>query len=227
MTFSSAYLYAKQITAGGTPTPVLPTNVVFDSGVFNMDRMKTNFALDNIITAKDINSRATYSSGNIIITMASDYIRDNNGETYVNQGTDECVLSLLNGCLVHVGTSDTNANADGCDYYFPINFDTLLNEGYTKFYVTLDYSTQGIVSPTAQTRKLGVNVRYTINNGGTYGIQSVCDVSNPSFNLNDTATTTEHMVNVNFDETKLGEKPTFIQLLMTHGTYAIKKMWFE
>lgn len=227
MTFSSAYLFAKQITAGGTPTPVLPTNVVFDNGVFNMERMKANFALDNVITALDMNPNATYSIGMVIIDNASDYIRDNNGEIFVNQGTDRCFLSLVNGCLVHVGTSDTNANADGCDYSFPINFDTLLLEGYTKFYVTLDYSTQGIVNPTAQTRRIGIDVRYTKVSGSNYVIPSVCDTSNPRFTLNNTPTTTEHTFNVNFDETKLGEKPTFIQLLMTHGTYAIKKMWFE
>lgn len=206
------------------PTPILPNNVIFDQGVFNMTRMKPGFDLNNIITAKEINPRVNYASGGIIITSDTNpYTQQDVGVTFVNQGTDENVLTIENQKLKHVGKENTNSNIDGCDYYFPINFGSANQEGYTKVLVDLEYSTEGIQNPTGNTRRIIFNAATTTQN---YQIRNIAH-RNYNFTLNDTPTLTEHILEGDFSPLYVDSKITYFTIIMTHGTYLIKKIWFE
>lgn len=237
MQIEKAYLFGRQISAGSSPTPVLDQNVIFDSGVFNMNRMQTGFSLNDVVSLQEVyrnppySRELAYTTGENVFTsnikILVDYGGATDGSVLVNHGTDEPVLVVENNRLKHVGRSNANANVDGGDYLLPVNFGTMVEEGYSRLYVTLEYSTQGIENPTSGTREIKICPRYKKETPSQIGAVSMLDISNPSFQLNDDATLTEHTFYVTIGSTKLSYAPFWIQLIMTHGTYLIKKIWFE
>lgn len=219
----------------GEPGPVLPNNVIFDEGEFNMTRMKEGFSLDNVVTLQDAyrtyaSRELPYSTGeSIFITnfkMLIDYGGATDGTILVNTGTNNSRLVIENKRLKYVGTSDSNVNIDGFDCCLPVNFGTLVQEEYTRLYITLEYSTQGIVDPTSGERILKMCPLSRVETHAQISGSSMLDSQTPKLQLNDSSVFTEHTFYVEV-VSKLSRAPAWIQLIMTHGTYLIKKMWFE
>lgn len=220
MQISSAYLYGSGMSEGQVPTPVLPDNVIFDQGVFNMNRMKAGFSLDNVLTSQEKYSGIPYYQGDMPITQGgfAQEIQADDGTVFANLGTNNEGMQIVGQALQHIGTEDYDYSKDGCNYFFPIDFDTLRQEGYSKLCIDMDYSTQGIVNPTSAYRRIEVYLYYVSGNG-------LAPVGSQSFNLNDTPDFVQHTLELS--PSYLDYVPAYLELVMTHGTYNIYKMWFE
>lgn len=216
MIYSSAYIFGQQITAGGTP---IQSNIIFDAGVFNMERMKQGFDfVNNTYIAQDIYPSVAYSSGYLPIERGgfATQIAADDGACFVNIGTDRAYLTQGDGYLEHEGNYIT-PDVDGCDYYLPVVMQKFSEEGYTSFNVTLDYH----YSPVQTGGSLflmqifgvdGSNLQDMASGGGD--CPSTPDFTERTFSM-PVGTYSENFV------------PKYICIRMTSGTYRIKRMWFE
>lgn len=221
MTFSSAYLFARQITAGN---PSLPSNVIFDSGQFNSQRMKAGFSLNNILTAQSVYSDISYNNGRMAIEMGgfTQYIQAADGKTFESIGTANSTLLNTGQYLEHIGTSANDESIDGCAIYLPVEMDSLDEEGYSTIHVLLDWSTEGIVSPELlNTGEIATIVKKTEND------YKLNNIGGGVLSLGNTPTLTEYEFNESLGGSGLGWVPSYIEIRVTHGTYHIKKIWFE
>lgn len=220
MIISSAYIFAKQIKAGTAP---LPMNVIYDSGRFNMARMKTGFALTNILTAQSVYPTANYSNGIIAIAdYFTDQVAADDGKTFVTIGTEQGYLTEEGSYLQHIGTDASNDNVDGCCYFFPIAMQQLDVEDYDTINFKFDWSTAGITDPSQMSfgifdafvyRTNESNKLKTGGGGGQHLVKS--------------ETLTEYNVSFDLGGSGLTWTPTYVSTRLSHGTYQIKKIWFS
>lgn len=219
MNISSAYIFAKQIKGA---TPQLPANVIYDSGRFNTDRMKQGFSLNNILTAQSVYSGISYSDGiSAINGYFTQQIEAEDGKTFESIGTSGSGIEETGQYLEHIGTSATDDNVDGCAIFLPVEMDSLSEEGYSTLHILFDWSTEGIADQSQ------------LNQGIIYGFakktenDQLFDIGGGALNLEKTSTLTEFEFSVNLGGSGFNWTPTYIEIRVTHGTYHIKKIWFE
>lgn len=218
MILSSGYLFAEGISGG---TPPISGNVIFENGVWNANRMKAGFALEsNMYIVQNVYSGIPFSQGSMAITQGgfAQQIAADDGACFVNYGTDHNLLSVENGYIKHVGQW-LSSDRDGCEYFFPVNMQKMSVEGYSKMYVTLDYSQEGIPDPQAgQAGFLYLYLHYTSgNNLSTLGYNTFTCSGSP------TLAEETHYITMDNDN----GAPSYIRIAMSDGTYHIKKIWFE
>lgn len=221
MIISSAYIFAKQIAGNEAP---MPLNVIYDSGAFNMQRMKTGFSLNNILTAQSVYSGISYNNGRIAIEMGgfTQYIQAADGKTFESIGTANSALLNTGKYLEHIGTSANDESIDGCAIYLPVEMDSLDEEGYSTIHVLFDWSTEGIVNPELlNTGEIATIVKKTEND------YQLNNIGGGLLSLGNTSTLTEYEFNERLGGSGLGWVPSYIEIRVTHGTYHIKKIWFE
>lgn len=219
MIISSAYIFAKQIKS---VTPQLPANVIYDSGQFNDQRMKQGFSLSNVLTAQSVYSGVSYSNGITAITgYFTQQIEAADGKTFESIGTSGSGIEETGQYLEHIGTSATDDDVDGCAIFLPVEMASLSEEGYSALHIFFDWSTEGIADPSQ------------LNQGIIYGFakrtenNQLFDIGGGALNLQKTSTLTEFEFSVNLGGSGLNWIPTYIEIRVTHGTYHIKKIWFE
>lgn len=217
MILSSAHIFGKTIKAG--PAPVL-NNIIFD-GEFNAARMKTGFELaNNLYIVQNIYPGIPFSQGSMAITQGgfAQQIAADDGACFVNYGTDQNLLSLEDGYLKHIGRW-LSSDRDGCEYFMPVNMQKMSVEGYSKLYVTLDYSQEGIPDPeVGQHGFLGLYLHYT--SGG-----NLPTLGYDVFSCSGSPTLAEETHYITMDNDN--GAPSYIRISMSDGTYHIKKIWFE
>lgn len=219
MIISSSHLFAKQITAGGTPP--IPNNVVYDCA-FNSSRMKQGFDLvNNVAFIQDMYAGISFGQGQTAIANGAMYsvIQADDGTTLGNHGTDNDTLYFENNYITHVGRAIQDS-VDGVDYYLPVNMQSVIYEGYSTLHIKLGYSKQGMPSGMAGAGYLlmylyGVSSNYSmLTIGGDLFRMPVVD--------DETEVTYYSLLNANTSEI-----PKYLRLTMSDGTYHIKKIWFE
>lgn len=219
MNISSAYIFAKQIKSA---TPQLPANVIYDSGQFNYQRMKQGFSLSNVLTAQSVYSGVSYSNGITAITgYFTQQIEAADGKTFESIGTSGSGIEETGQYLEHVGTSATDENVDGCAIFLPIEMSSLSEEGYSTLHILFDWSTEGIVDPSQLSYGLIEGYAKKTENNQLF------DIGGGFLRLEKTSTLTEFEFSVNLGGSGLNWIPTYIEIRVTHGTYHIKKIWFE
>lgn len=219
MNISSAYIFAKQIKGA---TPQLPENVIYDSGQFNAQRMKQGFSLSNVLTAQSVYSGVSYSNGILAIEgYFTQYVEAADGKTFESIGTSGSGIEETGQYLEHIGTSATDENVDGCAIFLPVEMNSLSEEGYSTLHILFDWSTEGIADPSQ------------LNQGIIYGFakktenNQLFDIGGGALNLEKTSALTEFEFSESLGGSGLNWIPTYIEVRVTHGTYHIKKIWFE
>lgn len=219
MNISSAYIFAKQIKGA---TPQLPANVIYDSGRFNDDRMKQGFSLNNILTAQSVYPGTSYSNGiRAINGYFTQQIEAADGKTFESIGTSGSGIEETGQYLEHIGTSATDDDVDGCAIFLPVEMNRLSEEGYSTLHILFDWSTEGIADPS--------QLVYGIIYGFAKKTENyqLFDIGGGAIRLEKTSTLTEFEFSENLGGSGLNWIPTYIEIRVTHGTYHIKKIWFE
>lgn len=219
MNISSAYIFAKQIKGA---TPQLPANVIYDSGRFNAQRMKQGFSLSNVLTAQSVYSGVSYSNGiRAIEGYFTQYVEAADGKTFESIGTSGSGIEDTGQYLEHIGTSATDDDVDGCAIFLPVEMNSLREEGYSTLNILFDWSTDGITDPSQLNEGiLHAYAKKTEN-------YQLFDIGGGAISLEKTSTLTEFEFSVNLGGSGLNWVPTYIEIRVTHGTYHIKKIWFE
>lgn len=219
MIISSAYIFAKQIKEA---TPQLPANVIYDSGQFNAQRMKQGFSLSNVLTAQSVYSGVSYSNGITAITSYfTQQIGAADGKTFESIGTSGSGIEETGQYLEHIGTSATDENVDGCAIFLPVVMNSLSEEGYSTLHILFDWSTEGIADPS--------QLEYGIIYGFAKKTENnqLLDIGGGALRLEKTSALTEFEFAESLGGSGLNWIPTYIEIRVTHGTYHIKKIWFE
>lgn len=217
MIISSAHLFGKTIKAG--PAPVL-NNKIFD-GAFNANRMKPGFDLaNNLYIVQDIYPGIPFNQGSTAITQGgfSQQIAADDGACFVNYGTDHNLLTLENNYIKHIGQS-LSSSIDGCEYFLPVNMQKMSVEGFSRLYVTLDYSQEGIPDP--QVGQAGFLYLYLCYTDGNM----LKNLGYEYFTCSGSPTLAEETHYITMDNDN--GAPSYIRIAMSDGTYHIKKIWFE
>lgn len=139
MTFSSAYLFAKQITAGEVP-PAHHEHWLYFNGEFNTDLMPegfTNFD-DELLTYRDSTGLLNYQLG----YASSNFLRNYMGTPHIVQllGDNAGGWELTNGVLKYVQTGNIPQGADlDNDYHGALLLPIAIPNTFTKAYITFEY----------------------------------------------------------------------------------------
>ncbi len=216
MTFSSAYLFAKQITVGEPP---IQSNIIFDSGVFNMERMQQGFDFVNNLTRCPAQMGVETARNAILGGYLHDNIDDGSILAGYSVGSQEMILE--SDSFSHVGESVVTTEF-GTVYFLPITMRTLSEEGYTKLKI--------ISSGNA----VGIPGALPITYGGSF-IIGVCAANGAGLTRLNYATTnggqgteTETEEATEIDLSSYGSYiPDYIEVFALNGTGRIKKIWFE
>lgn len=196
----------------------MQSNVIFENGQFNTQRMKAGFNLDNnILTAQSVYSTANYSNGIIVIEgYFQSQIAAEDGCTFVTLGTNSSYLINQGQYLYHAGDAIIDDdNIDGCCYFIPINFEQLNIEDYD----TINFKFDQDLAPAQVNRSSfsgyiyetdGNNQLHTRGGGGER-----------------LETSGEYNLKQDLGGSGLNYVPTYVSFRLTHGTYHIKKIWFS
>lgn len=217
MQIEKAYLFARQITAGGTP---IQSNIIFDSGVFNMERMPQNFDFVNNVTRCPEQMGCETADQAIRGGYLHDNIDDGSILAGYSVGSQEFILE--SDSFSHVGESVYPAEY-GTVYFIPIVMRTLAEEGYTQFKITTSGNAVGVPGALPVTNGGGFDIAVCEANG--VGLSMVgFDTSNSGGY--GTETETEHTNTI--DLSSYGSsKPDYIRIFGLNGTGRVKKIWFE
>lgn len=196
----------------------MQSNVIFENGQFNTQRMKAGFNLDNnILTAQSVYSTANYSNGIIAIEgHFQSQIAAEDGCTFATLGTNSSYLINQDQYLYHAGDATIDDdNIDGCCYFIPINFEQLNIEDYD----TINFKFDQDLAPAQVNRSSfsgyiyetdGNNQLHTRGGGGER-----------------LETSGEYNLKQDLGGSGLNYVPIYVSFRLTHGTYHIKKIWFS
>lgn len=123
------------------PTP-LDSNIIFENGVFNPDRVPEGFdQLDNSVIP--LPQQAGYNAGTsyILKGAASQYVGTN--KILIATGSNGYDAGIINGMICHTGNTN-DAELSGRGYFLPIVMQSLQDEGYTKLKIAVGISGYGI-----------------------------------------------------------------------------------
>lgn len=216
MNISSAYIFGKQLKS---ITPPLQNDVIFDDGRFNANRMKQGFDFENNVAfIQDLYPGISFGDGQSAIANGAMYevIQSDNGETLANHGTNNDVIYIEDGSITHVETSMLSSEA-GVDYYFPVNMQPITTEGYETLNITYGYKKP------SQESGVGNLLVYLYGINSNY---SMAYIGGETIVLPNTYTEQENTTSIQLDG-GLDKIPRYLRILMTSGTYHIKKIWFE
>lgn len=214
MTFSSAYLYAKQITSV-TPSQ---NNVVFDNGAFNANIMKSGFSwLNNSWVA----TWPGFNSDNMAIRGGGASGHINTSEILIATGDNAVDANITNNMICHTGES-TDPDSCGRGYYLPLDMQSLQTEGYTKLKFTAGNSAYGI--PGATETFEGTSEILLLKSNGSTGMSVLNNLTISEEGLSDNPP----QITYEIDLTSYQEYvPTYLAILFYNGTTHISKIWFE
>ena len=216
MTFSSAYLFARQISAGQSP---IQSNIIYDNSQFNLSRMPSNFDFVNNLT------RCPESMGveNARTAILGGYLHDNIGDGSILAGysTGSPEMILESDSFSHVGES-VYPTQYGTVYFIPIVMRTLSEEGYSSFKVT------------ASGNAVGIPGAYPQTSGGSLYV-SVCYANGTGLSRFDSVSTDYgYGTEVEIESTKTinlssygSYTPAYVEIFAMNGTARVKKLWFE
>lgn len=202
MTFSSAYLFAKQITAGEVPEEPI---VVFENGVWNEQLVgqyyqpgsaNSPFAPANFYTCRSDAMRdygkLSYTYGTNLYALGRDY---------------QNLYALAQTNISRTCTAGTSTSQSGCSVFIPLNPGSAEKNQYSK--ITTEYK----LTNTASHSFVSIGACKVVGN------------AYQSIRMNGTGVSGDW----NTLELELSE-PSYIDALeiqTTYGTYEIRKIWFE
>lgn len=212
MIISSAYMFARQITAK------VSDNIIYD-GAFNMRRMQSGFNFVDNVTRCPAEMGVETARQAILGGYLHDNIDDGSILAGYSVGSPEMILE--SDSFSHVGESVYPVEY-GTVYFLPITMRTLSEEGYTKLKII------------ASGNAVGIPGALPVTNGGSF-IIGVCAANGTGLTrLNYASTTggegteTETEETTEIDLSNYGSyKPDYIEVFGLNGTGRIKKLWFE
>lgn len=212
MIISSAYIFAKQITAK------ISDNIIYD-GAFNMRRMQSGFNFVDNVTRCPAEMGVETARQAILGGYLHDNIDDGSILAGYSVGSPEFILE--SDSFSHVGAS-VSTTEFGTVYFLPITMRTLAEEGFTKFKIV------------SAGNAVGIPGALPITPGGAF-IVSVCAANGVGLDrLNYASTTggqgteTETEETTEIDLSNYGSyKPDYIEVFGLNGTGRIKRLWFE
>lgn len=223
MTFSSAYLFARQITAGEVP---LPDNVYFDAGRFNLNIIPDGFDFANNIQRFPIGAAG---QGETVIMQNGyfdQYVKTGAILASYGGGGNEFILSSEG--MEHIYDQGVYPSSYfWTSYFLPVNKD-MWNTGLTKVCVNVAISTVGKTDTDYMSFDMaGIyhDPDYDADRGYIYLFPCWVDVYEQY-----TSELTEQTHKADFSNMFNFNDTEFIYILIrvpSSGTYIIRKIWFE
>lgn len=223
MTFSSAYLFARQITGGESP---LPDNVYFDAGRFNLNIIPDGFDFANNVQRFPIGAAGQGETTIMQNGYFNQYVKT--GAILASYGGGGEEFTLAQSDMEHIYDQGYYpSNYFWTSYFLPVEKD-MWNTGLTKVCANIAISTVG----KTDTDYMAFNMAgvyhdpdYDTRQGYIYMFPRWVDVWQQY-----TETLTEQTVKADFSEMFDFNGSELIYILIrvpSSGTYIIRKIWFE